>query len=165
MNINNINDNIEFNNMIDDILKNNKFMNMKYERHHGISRMEHSLNVARITFKLCKFFRVKNLAQITRAGLLHDFYLNNDVNGKALFNHPAVAAQNAKNIFNVNDLQYNIIYSHMFPFSKNMPKHMECLIVGLADKIAAVKECTRYKFPSLIGASLIFILNVFIIQR
>lgn len=160
-----LNKEVEFNNIVSDILKNEDFINLKYERHHGSSRMQHSLNVSRLTFGMCKLFDIKKTKETTRAALLHDFYLNKDIKGIAMFTHPQIAAQKAKIIFNVDDFQYNIISSHMFPVSKVLPKSKEDLLVGLADKIIAVIEFTKYKIPATITTSFLFFLNIIYIQK
>ena len=52
---------IDFNIIVNDILKNEKFIDLKYEFHHGLSRMDHSLHVARITYLACKRMHLKNI--------------------------------------------------------------------------------------------------------
>ena len=64
---------IEFNNIISDILKNQEIIDLRYEFHHGISRLDHSLNVAKLTFNICKTFNIDTIKETTRAALLHDF--------------------------------------------------------------------------------------------
>ena len=86
-----INKEVEFNSIISDILKNKEFIDLKYEIHHGISRLDHSLNVARLTYKMCKRLHVKNYKEITRAALLHDFFRTEDVPDKCFLNHPLKA--------------------------------------------------------------------------
>ena len=51
---------VEFNNLISDILKNEEVISLRYEYHHGISRLDHSLSVAKLTFNLCKLFKINN---------------------------------------------------------------------------------------------------------
>lgn len=160
-----INKEVEFNNIVNDILKDEKFIELKYEIHHGISRLQHSLNVAKLTFMVCKFFHMKKYEETTRAALLHDFFKDEEVNGKQFINHPQRAAINAKQIFNINEFQTNIIESHMFPVAKVMPKYKESILVSAADKTIAVYECTKYKVPLTIGAAFLFFINFSIIQR
>ncbi len=154
---------IEFNHIISDIIRNKKFIELKDENHHGISRLEHSLNVAHIVYYICKKLRMKNLVSATRAALMHDFFTSEDMNYKnSLVNHPAVACENAIKYFNINALEQNIIKSHMFPTGIEMPKYKESFIVTLADKLAAIYECTRYKVPLKTGIYLFFILNLYV---
>ena len=160
-----INKEVEFNSIISDILKNKEFIDLKYEIHHGISRLDHSLNVARLTYKMCKRLHVKNYKEITRAALLHDFFRTEDVPEKCFLNHPLKAVENSKKNFEISDFQENIIAAHMFPVTKNIPKHVGSWIVSGADKAVAIYECTKYKVPLTIGATFLFCLNICFIQR
>ncbi|HIS12517.1 MAG TPA: HD domain-containing protein [Candidatus Onthocola stercoravium] len=160
-----INKEVEFNNIISDILKNKEFIDLKYEIHHGISRLDHSLNVARLTYKMCKRLHVKNYEEITRAALLHDFFRTEDVPEKCFLNHPLKAVENSKKNFEISDFQENIIAAHMFPVTKNIPKHVGSWIVSGADKAVAIYECTKYKVPLTIGAAFLFCMNICFIQR
>ena len=160
-----INKEVEFNNIIRDILKNKEFIDLKYEIHHGISRLDHSLNVARLTYKMCKRLHVKNYEEITRAALLHDFFRTEDVPEKCFLNHPLKAVENSKKNFEISDFQENIIAAHMFPVTKNIPKHVGSWIVSGADKAVAIYECTKYKVPLTIGAAFLFCMNICFIQR
>ena len=160
-----INKEVEFNNIISDILKNKEFIDLKYEIHHGISRLDHSLNVARLTYKMCKRLHVKNYEEITRAALLHDFFRTEDVPEKCFLNHPLKAVENSKKNFEISDFQENIIAAHMFPVTKTIPKHVGSWIVSGADKAVAIYECTKYKVPITIGAAFLFCMNICFIQR
>ena len=160
-----INKEVEFNNIISDILKNKEFIDLKYEIHHGISRLDHSLNVARLTYKMCKRLHVKNYEEITRAALLHDFFRTDDVPEKCFLNHPLKAVENSKKNFEISDFQENIIAAHMFPVTKTIPKHVGSWIVSGADKAVAIYECTKYKVPLTIGAAFLFCMNLCFIQR
>lgn len=160
-----INKEVEFNNIISDILKNKEFIDLKYEIHHGISRLDHSLNVARLTYKMCKRLHVKNYEEITRAALLHDFFRTEDVPEKCFLNHPLKAVENSKKNFEISNFQENIIAAHMFPVTKTIPKHVGSWIVSGADKAVAIYECTKYKVPLTIGAAFLFCMNICFIQR
>ena len=160
-----INKEVEFNNIISDILKNKEFIDLKYEIHHGISRLDHSLNVARLTYKMCKRLHVKNYEEITRAALLHNFFRTEDVPEKCFLNHPLKAVENSKKNFEISDFQENIIAAHMFPVTKTIPKHVGSWIVSGADKAVAIYECTKYKVPLTIGAAFLLCMNICFIQR
>ena len=159
-----MNKEVEFNNIVNDIIKNEEFIELKYELHHGLSRLDHSLSVAHLTYNICNIFNLRNTFSITRAALLHDFFKDSEVGKLAFVNHPMVASRNAMNNFNINKMQKNIIESHMFPISKTVPKSIGSHIVSIADKIVAIKECTKYKVPLTIGATFLFILNFSIRQ-
>ncbi len=160
-----MNKKIEFNNIISDIIKNDKFIKMKDENHHGISRLEHSLNVAKVSYMIAKKFKSKQLVETTRAALLHDFYINDElINKVSLIQHPKVAARNAKKIFKINNKQYNAIVAHMFPFSVVLPTNMISLNVTLSDKIVAIYECLRYKMPLKAGIYTCFLFNFIFVK-
>ena len=156
---------VDFNKIVNDILKNEKFIDLKYEIHHGISRMNHSLHVARITYLWCRKMHLKNTEDITRAALLHDFFQKKDIKKNAFVNHPKVALENAKQEFDINPMQENIIASHMFPMTTTLPNCKESYIVSAVDKMVALYELTKYKAPIEVGALLIFAVNFLVIQR
>lgn len=156
---------IEFNSIVNDILKNEDFIHLKYEIHHGISRLEHSLHVAKLTYLACKYLGVKKIKEVTRAALLHDFFRSEEVPSNAFINHAKKAAENASAVFEMDEFQRNIIASHMFPVTKELPKSKESVLVSLADKAVAVYECMRYKVPLVVGSSFLYFLNFMIIPR
>lgn len=120
---------VEFNDIISDILKNEEIIGLRYEYHHGISRLDHSLNVARLTFNMCKLFKIEKIEEVTRAALLHDFYKTGE--DSSFRGHPTTAVNNAKRVFNVNDMQADIIYNHMFPATLRVPKYKETWLLQL----------------------------------
>lgn len=156
---------IEFNEIISDILKNEDFIELKYENHHGRSRLDHSLSVAVLAYDLCLLFKLKNYRDVTRAALLHDFFKDSEVIGNRFNNHPKIALANATRNFKLNKRQKNIIESHMFPAGGVLPKYKESWLVSTCDKIVATRECFCYKVPMTIGVLLLFAVNFAVIQR
>lgn len=159
----------EFENIVKDILENDKFKELDNELHHGITRYGHSYRVAKATYKCCKFFKDKKIKEVTRAALLHDFYLDRDFSferpKQILKSHPSVALINAKQNFAINDLEANIIKSHMFPLAGVMPKYKESWLVTLVDKSVAIYEMYRYKFKLIINIWAIFLFNIITLNR
>ena len=49
----------KFDLLVEDIKKNKKFNKLNKELHHGITRYEHSMRVARWTYKICNLFHMK----------------------------------------------------------------------------------------------------------
>ncbi len=160
-----INNEMEFNKIISDILKNEEFISLKYEMHHGISRLDHSLSVAKLTFATCQKLGIKSCAETTRAALLHDFFKNSEVPHNSFVNHPKKSLENARKHFKLTKKQENIINSHMFPAGNILPKYKESWLVSWADKTIAIKECTKYKIPLTVGSAYLFFLNFLLIQR
>lgn len=160
----------EFDSYCSDILNNNKFKELDKELHHGISRYGHSLRVAKFTYNAAKIFRMKNIKLVTRAALLHDFYKEDDfVNDENKFGklkeHPLIAVENAKKYYNIGRIEENIIKSHMFPISKEVPKYKESWLVTLMDKAVATYEMCCFKFSLILNILLIFVFNLITIQR
>ena len=140
---------MEFEIIVEDILNNDKFKSLSRELHHGISRYEHSLRVAKYSYNVATILHMKDYKEITRAALLHDFYddvdLGNDTPYERLYTHPHMAVVNAKKYFELNETQENIIESHMFPMSKTLPKSKEAVLVSLMDKdLKVVWKETEY---------------------
>ena len=151
---------IEYFNIVDDILDNDKFKKTNNCRHHGLSRMDHSLKVSYYSYKVAKMMKLDYRAA-ARAGLLHDFFVNEDLEGKkrklSVFFHPYKSLENSTNYFYLNDMEKDIIITHMFPtLPHKIPKYLESWIVSTVDKIIAVYEfyCSYgrpyvYKFSNL----------------
>jgi len=133
--------------IVKDIFRNNKFKNLYNIEHHGISRMEHSIKISYYSYKLAKLFRM-DYVSVARGGLLHDFFLDGDERtGKQkfldTFTHPKRALKTSINNFNINDIEKNIIVSHMFPIYLSIPRYKESVLVNLVDKIVGFKELVR----------------------
>ena len=132
----------EFLEIIKPILEIEEFNDIKKRQHHGITRYDHSMNVAYITYAVCKNLNLK-YKEATFAALLHDFF-NKEVakeNGyKRLLDHPKYALKNASKYFELTELQKDIISKHMFPVTFRAPKYKESLIVSLIDKYSSINE-------------------------
>ena len=158
----------EFQTIVKDILENNKFKELDNELHHGITRYGHSCRVAKATYKCAKLLKF-DYKTATRGALLHDFYLDNDFNletsKQILVNHPNVALVNAKQNFDINNVEANIIKSHMFPLNGVMPKYKESWVVTVMDKGVALYEMYRFKFKLIINFWALFIINVITMNK
>jgi uncharacterized protein len=77
---------------------------------------------------------------------LHDFYLydwheSNPSHRLHGFHHPKSALKNACCRFKLNEVEKNIIYSHMWPLTiTKIPKTPEAVIVVIMDKICSIQE-------------------------
>ena len=99
--------------LIQDILNHKEFNEIKNIEHHGTNRYLHSMRVSYMAYRMTKALGLDYQAT-ARAGLLHDFDLNKegrDFKEKFIdtFTHPKRAAANASELFEVNDLETNII--------------------------------------------------------
>ena len=132
----------EFLEIVQPILDLEEFNNTKFQRHHGITRYDHSMNVAYITYVVTKNLKL-NYKEATFAALIHDFFNDEvkDENGyKRLVDHPKHALKNAVRYFELTDLQKDIIAKHMFPVTLTPPKYKESVLVSLIDKYSSINE-------------------------
>ncbi len=156
----------DFNLIVKDILDNQEFNKLNNELHHGITRYDHVLRVAKTTYKFSRFFHMKNTELTTRAALLHDFYTDSQMmesNKVAkLTIHPNLAYENALKYYDINDLQANIIKSHMFPLKGEIPKYKESWLVSAVDKLVAAYEMSHYKASLYLNIFALFLFNLLI---
>ena len=135
---------IEYVNIISNILKSEKFLEIKKCRHHGITRYEHSMRVSYYSYLVTKKLRL-NYTDTAIGGLLHDFFITDELKELeqrvSAFVHPYKALKNADDYFNLTDLERDIIINHMFPtLPHKIPKYLESWIVSIVDKIVATYE-------------------------
>jgi uncharacterized protein len=139
------------------ILENEEFQKRKNYAHHGnISVYDHSLKVAHVAFKICKFLRIKNEKNVIVAALLHDFYDKPWQDSKEKkpflkkhgFVHAHEALLNAQKHFPnlMNKRIENAIERHMFPLNKIPPKYKEGWIVTISDKIVSMEVLIQPTF-------------------
>lgn len=135
---------IEYNIIVDDILKNDIFNKINDIEHHGTTRMTHSKRVSYYSYKICKLLHLDYISA-ARAGLLHDFFISDNNRNKkerlkSTFIHPKEALKNANKYFDLNPKEQDIIITHMFPININIPLYMESWIVSTIDKIVGTFE-------------------------
>ncbi len=151
---------INYYRIISDIIENEKFKKLDNYRHHGITRLEHSIKVSYNSYKIAKKLKL-NYNAVARAGLLHDFFINEDLSDKkqklSMFFHPYKSLDNSCNYFQLNDMEKDIIITHMFPtLPHKIPKYLESWLVSIIDKVVATEEFYlsyakpyTYKFSNL----------------
>jgi uncharacterized protein len=153
----NYEDDIEYMNLVFDILKNEDVQKMSDIQHHRDTRLNHSIKVSYHAYKIARHLKLDYKA-VARAGLLHDFYFE-QVNDQdklkdkvylLLDKHPQDAVKNSLKYFDLNDMEKDIIRSHMFPFDIKIPKYSESWVVSMVDKAVSVKE-TYYRFNHEFG--------------
>lgn len=158
----------EFDSIANEIINNDIYKKLYLESHHGLTRYDHSLRVARKTYKVCKKLNL-DYKSATKAALLHDFFSNEYFNMKKPFtmykDHPYLAAMNAKKYFNISEFEEDIIKTHMFPLTKKKPQSKEALAVSLVDKAASMYEYTRYKFSMQMGVFILLIINILTVSH
>lgn len=143
--------------IVKDILDNEQYQELKSIKHHGLDRYEHSKRVSYYSYLVSKILHL-DYESAARAGALHDFFLleNEDIKFKerikTLEKHPKMSLENSSNHFDLNEIEQNIILSHMFPIvPKYLPKYLESWIVDIVDDWVGIGEkiyATRKRFAS-----------------
>lgn len=157
---------VEYTQLVDDILLNNDFNKLDSIEHHGITRYDHSLKVSYYSYKIAKALKL-DVRDVARAGLLHDFFMSSPDRTKkerfiSTFNHPKKAARNAKEIFGINEKEEDIIKSHMFPVNLTVPKYAESWVVNSVDKCVGTYEFYKkfsYQLNYATNLLIIIVLN------
>lgn len=153
--------------LINDILENEKMKKLANCRHHGLNRLDHSLKVSYYSYKIAKKIRL-DYKSVARAGLLHDFFINEDLSEKkrkfSIFFHPYKSIENSTKYFNLNEMEKDIIITHMFPtLPHKIPKYLESWLVSIVDKIVATEEFyTAYAKPYTYKLSNLYIMLILI---
>ncbi|MBQ7264479.1 MAG: HD domain-containing protein [Firmicutes bacterium] len=117
---------------------------LRYDQHFGVSRLQHSVNVAYYSYRIAKMIGA-DPKKAARAGMLHDLYyydwhVKKTPQLHAYF-HPRLALKNAQRL--VPDLskeEKDAILKHMWPLYWGIPKYKVSYCVTLADKYAATLE-------------------------
>lgn len=141
----------EFKEIVSDIENNENVKALKeHTQHEFSSRFEHCEKVAYHTYLICKKLGLDYISA-ARGAMLHDFYFydwrNKHVEGQKKFHamrHPNIALKNAQDIFELNDLEKDIIKKHMWPLTVIPPSYKESFIVTFVDKYCATVEFFRY---------------------
>lgn len=146
--------NNEYLSLVDDILNNKNFKNLKYFKHHyGSTRFEHSFSVSYYSYKICKFLKLDYISA-ARGGLLHDlFFYDNSTYNKPnfhLWKHPKISLKNAQKHFDLNYKECDIILKHMWPITIIPPKYLESYVITIIDKYCALKEWINYCYNSFL---------------
>ena len=130
-----------------DILDNDNFKSEKRFIQHGdVSVYEHSINVCVFCLKIARLIGLPiDIRSLVRGSLLHDYFLydwhdtdkSHRLHG---FTHASRALKNALSDYELNDIEKNMIFCHMFPLNFRIPKYRESVILCIADKVVATLE-------------------------
>jgi len=160
-------DDRKYNVIVNDILENDDFLQMRDIVHHGMNRYDHSVRVSYYSYKVAKLLCL-SYEDVARGGLLHDFFLvkNSDIKFKdriyTMYNHPKMALRRADECFKLTDKEKDIIRSHMFPISIRIPRYLESWIVNVVDDFVAIYERLyqiRYQIATMLNMFLVWIIN------
>ncbi len=141
----------EFDEHASKILNDPKFQKLQeYLAHGNISVMEHSLDVAKVSYRINRNLKLSaDLDTLLTGALLHDYYLYDWHHARLFvsifkmhgYTHPETARNNAVRDFNVDKKTQKVISSHMWPLTfRHFPSSREAAIVCFADKLCALKE-------------------------
>jgi len=161
---------LDYKYLVNDIMNNEDFSKLSNIPHHGETRLDHSIKVSYISYKISKFLKL-DYRQTARAGLLHDFYFDRTVHHKRIkekvklytTGHPCDALENANNNFILSDKERDIIKTHMFPLDFRIPKYLEGWVVNLVDTGISFYEFTKkfsYKLNTAFNIWLILSINL-----
>lgn len=163
--------NKEYSKIIDGYINHSDVEKLGSIKHHNTTRLDHSLKVSYYSYKVCKKLGF-NYESAAIGGLLHDLYFNLVKDEKKIRNkiklftyrHPFDALDNATKEFELNDLEKNIIVSHMWPLTYKIPKYKESFIVSFVDKGVSTMEFKNLWMNNAfqrLGVYFIFITNIF----
>ena len=136
----------EYISLISDIIKNEKVQEMKkYRQHFEINCFDHCLFVSYNSYLICKKHNLDYISA-ARAGMVHDLFLydwrkrQDGRKGLHAYTHPKTAYENAKKIFDLNEIEKDIILKHMWPVKISLPKYKESFLITYVDKYFAYAE-------------------------
>lgn len=143
----------EFNMIIYDLANHPTVQKMKlYRQHYDTNCFDHCYNVAFYSYLICKKLNLDYIS-VSRAGMLHDLFLydwhtyireDKSWKGQHAFMHPKIALKNATAIFNLNDIEKDVIVNHMWPVTIKIPHYKETVVVTFADKYSALVETFKH---------------------
>lgn len=139
---------IEFNNAVGDLLELPEVQGLRAYRHHRTNRYEHTLRVARWSFRTARWLGLDERAA-ARGAVLHDLFYHDRTNrpagyqGSAFRRHPEEAVKNARAVTELTEKEENIILSHMWPVCPHAPRSAEAVLVNLVDDLVAVGDLAR----------------------
>ena len=142
----------EFFHIVKDLIANDTVKQMKiYRQHCNTSCYKHCMQVAYYTYITCKKLKL-DYVSATRGAMLHDLFLYDwrkkyrgvDISGLHAYIHPKIALDNANKLFELNDIEKDVIVKHMWPVTLSFPKYRESYIVTIMDKYSACVETYLY---------------------
>lgn len=141
----------EYFEFVKDLLDNDVVQEMNNFRHHySTTCYQHCINVSYYNYLVCKKLGL-NAKSAARAGLLHDLFLYDwrEVEKKKGekphgFRHPQIALDNAKEHFDIDHREEDMIVKHMWPLTIKFPKYAESYVIVMTDKYAAMLEFGQY---------------------
>lgn len=146
----------EYEKIVEDIMKNEVFLQLDGYFHHSSSILEHAKAVSFLSYKVCKKIGLDYVSG-ARGALLHDFFLYDWREYKKQkgrknhgLNHPKTALENSARFFELNRVEKDIILKHMWPKVLGFPRYPESWVVSCVDKFCACREFVQARPFSLL---------------
>jgi uncharacterized protein len=147
--------NVEFQEIIKELISNETVQKMKnFRQHADTDCFEHCYMAAYYSYRICKKLHW-DYVSVTRAAMLHDLFLydwrvkNGNIKGLHAFTHGKIAYENAIKLFDLSDKEKDIIIKHMWPVILVPPKYKEGFVLTLVDKYCAIAETRRDFFKNM----------------
>ena len=123
----------------------------KFKQHRFTTTYEHCRHVAVTSYQLAEKWHITvNEKALAVACMFHDYYLY-DIKDEHLgpwhhgTRHASIAIRNAEKVYPLNNLEKEIIRSHMWPLNiTQIPASREAWLVCLPIKSAQWKRCSRF---------------------
>ncbi|MBN2874435.1 MAG: hypothetical protein JXM71_05015 [Spirochaetales bacterium] len=124
------------------LLAHDDVLSMRQYRHHDRTALGHSIAVAAGSYSLAKRLKL-DAVSTARGALLHDFFLYDWRDGNNPHHptrHARVALRNARQRFELNPVEEDIIVTHMWPVGRPFYAYPESALVSLVDKLVSTRE-------------------------
>lgn len=135
-----------------DILADERVKGMASIPHHDASVLRHSLTVSEVSFVIAERYGLDSRST-ARGALLHDFFLYDWRKTKVKHHatgHAKTALRNARSRFSLNEVEADIILTHMWPLSRRFYRYRESFVVSVVDKLVSAKEMGGTDFPEIL---------------
>jgi len=133
----------EFAEIVNPLLEKEELKRLADFKHHwNKSRLDHSLEVAWLSYMVSKQLSW-DYTSATRGALLHDlFHYDWATEGPRLhgFRHPRICLKNAEKVVDLNVREKNTIVRHMWPLTVVPPRYPEAWSVCLADTYCGLRD-------------------------
>lgn len=153
--LNKIENDKEYQNIIKEYIKNDTVQEMnKYIQHCDTSCFEHCYSASYKCYKIAKKLGW-DYKSAARGAMLHDLFLydwriKGDRKGLHAYTHGKASLENASKLFNLNDIEKDMILNHMWPVTVRIPKAKETFLLTAVDKYCAIAEMIEYLYEKII---------------
>lgn len=139
----------EFQSIVKELIENETVLEMKkYRQHYETDCFEHCYRASFYCYKICKKLGL-DYKSAARGAMLHDLFLydwreKSDRKGLHAYTHGRCALENANSLFELNEIEQNMILRHMWPVTVIPPRYLESFILTLVDKHCAMEEFAEH---------------------